>query len=165
MNQIVKILIAVICACCAFVLIYFLVSSLNNFDPKHPKDVGPKVNTSHLQGSIVRTANSNELVGNSSEIMQPTENVVKSLEALMMHKNYKLFNNDRCGVETGVHRIHNGQITGLMENPWMVALVYNNKKTNGSSVDCAGTLISGKCDPLFSCVKSYGMEIIADIIY
>lgn len=164
MNQIGKILIAVICVCCAFVLIYFLVSNLNNFDPKHPKDVGPQVNISHLQSSIARTSNSNEIDGHLTEIVKPIENPVESLENLMKHENYKLFNNERCGVETGVHRIHNGKITGLMENPWMVALVYDNK-TNGSSVQCAGTLISGKCDPFFSCVKSYGMEIIAGIIH
>ena len=164
MNQISKILIAVISAVSALILIYFLFSKSNNFEhDKHPKDIEPKVNdTKTYLSNSAHLSSSN---GNSNEIKGTTKRPTDILVDLKLHKNYKLFNNDRCGVHTGIHKVLNGKVTKLSANPWMVALVYFNEKTNTTSVDCAGTLISGKCDPLFSCVKSYGMEIMAGIIH
>jgi hypothetical protein len=165
MNLITKILIGVISACCAVILIYFLVSKSNGFEHDHPKNISTIVNDSHSQNFTFKSINSNNFNVNTNEVMQVTGNPMNTLESFKAHENYKLFNNERCGIDTGKPRIHNGKATGLMDNPWMVALVYLNENTNITSVDCAGTLISGKCDPLFSCVKSYGMEIIAGIIH
>ena len=158
MNQIVKILIAVISACCALILIYFLVSKSNSFEHVHPKD--PTYRASH--NSMDTVNNSTE---NSNQTLESTEKPKGILESLKEHENFKLFNNKNCGKISDKPRIFNGEITRLMDNPWMVALVYFNENTNTTSVDCAGTLISGKFDPLCSCVKSYGMEIIAGIIH
>ncbi|XP_070490775.1 venom protease-like [Chironomus tepperi] len=142
MNQIVKILIAVISACFAIVLVYFLISKVNNFEHEHPKDIALKVNESHVQNEALKSKFINNFNENSQGVMETTKRPADSPESLKMHKNFKLFNNERCGVHTGVHKIHNGKETELKANPWMVAIVYFNEKTNTTSVDCAGTLIS-----------------------
>ncbi|KAL7016848.1 hypothetical protein ACKWTF_010161 [Chironomus riparius] len=140
MNQIVKILIAVISAVCALILIYFLISKSNSYELNHPKDVEPKIN--NTEANTLNSGNANNANRSSNESAGSIKRQTNNLVDFKMHKNYKLFNNERCGIHTGVHKVLNGKVTKLMDNPWMVALVYFNEKTNTTSVDCAGTLIS-----------------------
>lgn len=88
-------------------------------------------------------ANDEEIHSSTSKEIE-IPNLSSPLLTFKDHRNYKLFSSGNCGPVGSGPRITNGEKTELMANPWIVALVYYNNKSNTYSVDCAGSLISGE---------------------
>lgn len=59
----------------------------------------------------------------------------------LLHKNYNLFNDRKCGSQSS-NRVANGEVTDLNEFPWMALLQY--RVDNYLKFHCGGSLINGK---------------------